>query len=214
MFGIAEVRKVSGLVCCNSREELLSKVCVCLLNKEKCGAVYGDVYHTDSKKFEGLVEAYYLRDGDYCAWIGRGLVEKLDVEMTELRAAAEKNNFESKIICIEDMIDGLLLYPAMGARGLKKSKTNMYVVTNEKNFRGAICAEEVKEFADFLNDDLYLLPSAIHEMIIVPCALAEAEALFKMVKEVNAGAAVAEDEYLIDALYKYSRITEKYERVM
>lgn len=84
----------------------------------------------------------------------------------------------------------------------------MYVLTNEKKQFGAACIlykNVLDDFADKMNNDLYILPSSIHEVIIVPAQLVENAAFLQdMVKEVNYSE-VAEEEILTDSIYYYDR---------
>ncbi|MBO5302479.1 MAG: hypothetical protein J6A92_00350 [Lachnospiraceae bacterium] len=86
----------------------------------------------------------------------------------------------------------------------------MYILTNKQKLFGASCIlyeNVLKEFANKVGQDLYILPSSLHEVILLP-ALEEynMEHLTKMVKEVNASQ-VQEEEILADHAYYYSRET-------
>jgi len=87
----------------------------------------------------------------------------------------------------------------------------MYVLTNESKTHGAsvMCFEKkLKIVADKLNDDLYILPSSIHEIIVVPAKGNEEERLTGMVREVNA-TQVDTEEQLSDHIYYYDRAANK-----
>ena len=55
-----------------------------------------------------------------------------------------------------------------------------------------------------MDDDLYVLPSSVHEVIVVPASLSAAGDLGEMVRSVNKEV-VSEIEYLSDHPYYYSR---------
>lgn len=89
-----------------------------------------------------------------------------------------------------------------------KDRFPMYVLTNcEKKF-GAACMvyENVLEmFAQQHNSDIYIIPSSIHELILIPCTAGMEKAYIQdMVKEVNA-TQVPKEEILSDEIYLYSR---------
>ncbi len=92
--------------------------------------------------------------------------------------------------------------------------TPMYVLTNTHRTHGAACilyADVLKDFAQALNDNLYILPSSIHEIIMVPASLAgKASQLREMVVEINA-TQVQEEEVLSDSVYFFDRFTGKVE---
>ena len=60
-------------------------------------------------------------------------------------------------------------------------------------------------FAQKLGKDLYILPSSIHEVILLPkLPIFEKNELVNMVREVNTEG-VAADEILSDNVYEYNR---------
>lgn len=82
----------------------------------------------------------------------------------------------------------------------------MYVLTNQQRFLGACCIlydNVLKDIAQHLNCDLYILPSSIHEVIIVPATITESvHTLSQMVCEINQSE-VSEEEILSDHIYYY-----------
>lgn len=66
----------------------------------------------------------------------------------------------------------------------------------------------LKEFAEHLEDDLYLIPSSIHEFLVVPVGNGEGkdEAVLTMIRDIN-NTHVASNERLSYNLYKYHRDT-------
>ncbi len=92
----------------------------------------------------------------------------------------------------------------------------MKILSNEKKNQGAGCLlyEGVLEsMAREYNGDFYLLPSSIHETIVLPDNGAEsAESLRRMVYEVNRSQVLPE-EVLSDSLYYYSRERKRLEIV-
>ena len=60
----------------------------------------------------------------------------------------------------------------------------------------------LKEFAEEMGHDLYIIPSSIHETILLPMLGDDWEALSQMVKEVNA-TQLAPEEILSDHVYLY-----------
>ena len=86
--------------------------------------------------------------------------------------------------------------------------SDMYVLTNESKLNGAACILYENVFYDFaqkLGADLYILPSSVHEVILLPkLSMFEKDELVNMVKEVNTEG-VAADEVLSDHVYEYNR---------
>ena len=86
--------------------------------------------------------------------------------------------------------------------------SDMYVLTNETKINGAACIlydNVLYDFAQKLGKDLYILPSSIHEVILLPkLPIFEKNELVNMVREVNTEG-VAADEILSDNVYEYNR---------
>lgn len=88
------------------------------------------------------------------------------------------------------------------------NEMNMFVLTNENKFHGAICIlypDILKKLSEKLERDLYILPSSIHEVIIIPASdYHSPEELKNMVQEVN-NTQVSREEILSYEIYFYSR---------
>ncbi len=87
-------------------------------------------------------------------------------------------------------------------------ENEMYVLSNECGINGAsyiICKEILDGFCEKTGKEYYILPSSIHELILVPENLAEDKEMLKMfVKEVNK-TAVPPVDFLSDNVYFYGR---------
>lgn len=82
---------------------------------------------------------------------------------------------------------------------------NILTNTNRTNGAGVILYPNVlKEFAEEMGHDFYIIPSSIHETILLPMLGDDWEALSQMVKEVNA-TQLAPEEVLSDHVYEYRR---------
>lgn len=92
----------------------------------------------------------------------------------------------------------------------------MYVLTNQKSLYGAAAVLYrglVPELSEKLDTDLYLLPSSVHEFIIIPSEMGlKKEELVEMVRSVNAEQLPKED-FLSDYIYYYCRKKEKFQKL-
>lgn len=83
----------------------------------------------------------------------------------------------------------------------------MFILTNKNKVNGAselLDKRFMNSICDLLGCDFYILPSSIHECIIIPFTKEiTVHALKRMVREVNKNE-VAEDERLSDSIYTYS----------
>ena len=93
-------------------------------------------------------------------------------------------------------------------------QTQLYVMTNAYHNWGAagfFRTDLLKEFSEELKMDLYVLPSSIHEIILMPAdGNADKDYLKKMVETINEGC-VERKEWLSNQVYYYSREKEKVE---
>ena len=126
------------------------------------------------------------------------LYEYASINTSKLLPAGIKSMFDtlSEMVDMEDLPD---------------TDDFMYVLTNKEKLQGAstiLYPDVLKSFADRKNANLWLLPSSIHEWIIV-CddGNMNRETLSEMIQEVN-GSQLAVDEILSDHPYYYNRTTK------
>jgi len=95
-----------------------------------------------------------------------------------------------------------------------ENQTPMYVLSNTDRVHGAACilyGHLLEDFSKKINDNLYVLPSSVHEMIIIPASFAgKTSELKMMVEEINE-TQVEEEEVLSNSVYFFNRSTKKLE---
>lgn len=95
----------------------------------------------------------------------------------------------------------------------KKFECELYVLTNKYQNRGAIGmlrTDLLEKFADWSGGDLYILPSSIHEVLLLRDDEIAVDELRRMVRSVNRGV-VDEMDRLSDEVYHYQRGSGKLE---
>ena len=99
----------------------------------------------------------------------------------------------------------------------EKNRTPMYVLTNRQKLLGAACMiypHVIKDFAEKTGKDIYILPSSVHEVILLPYSEhISSQSLVEMVAEIN-GTQVEEYEVLADSVYYYRRSKDRIEQIM
>lgn len=84
----------------------------------------------------------------------------------------------------------------------------MYVMTSSDGVKGACCilySDKLGDFADKVDSDLVILPSSIHEVIILPKDESiEMDILKNMVNEINMGV-VSEEDRLSNNIFVFDR---------
>lgn len=85
----------------------------------------------------------------------------------------------------------------------------MRIITNSRRLYGAAVMAHPEYFgalSEKIGNDLYILPSSIHEVIVVPAEKMESDELRRMVMEVNKSE-LDKEEFLSDNVYRYIRKT-------
>lgn len=98
-----------------------------------------------------------------------------------------------------------------------RDNENMYVLSNNKGINGAgtiLYPNVLQELASKLNSDLYILPSSIHEVILLPARpRMSSRDLREMVIDVNSSQ-VAPEEVLSNEIYYYDLSTDEFHIVI
>lgn len=119
---------------------------------------------------------------------------------------------------MDDVIVEMLLHKGIEADGIRQDMENiqkempMYILSNQENYFGAsvICYPGVlKQIAEKTGTDLIVLPSSIHEVIVLPVSGREDyHEMNNMIQDINRDQ-VAKEEVLSDHFYYYNYSSEK-----
>ncbi len=96
-----------------------------------------------------------------------------------------------------------------------KVKDCIYLITNNLRIFGAavmLDTEILKGLSNKMEDDLYILPSSIHEFFVIPVTGEDETYLKQIVKEAN-DSVVSDQDFLSNSLYRFDRDTESVELV-
>ena len=196
-------------------EDIKNKIGLKLINTEKNREFLKTV---PSIPFLDLSIIFYVLIGANAEGIaGMNIINEhminWNVTVQDLWKCALKNSSEMFPAVLQTMTDvlkammetkkeGNLLVENTGERD------GMYVLSNQLKSYGASCIvyPDVPEvIGEILKRDYYIIPSSIHEIIIIPIySEMEPEELDDMICEVNS-AHVAEEEVLSDHCYRYIR---------
>lgn len=143
-------------------------------------------------------------------------MEAWGVTSDELYAVALKNTPELmgyRLCSIEEIVReiyGIRVDSLPDSGKPEKNTMPMYVLTNEHKFHGAGCilyGNLLKKIADKWGCDICIIPSSIHETILIPMsAVGNCEVTSQMVREVNQ-TQVSPEEILSDHVYQFNRET-------
>lgn len=114
---------------------------------------------------------------------------------------------KTKIIPMENVIASMLGEEMGNEDEIPKTECEMAVMTNQDKMYGAngfLRKDLLKKYSERIGKDLYILPSSVHELLVVPKFAVNVEELRRMVQEVNENE-VADEEILSYNVYEYSR---------
>lgn len=204
--------------------QCMSKIYYRLVNYEKNSSFLSKVpyvrYHDLAIVFYCLVEEQASGIQSFC--INSHLCEKWGMTAKELYDIAKINTQNMFPAKLSNLADVLTQYPNIGEFGdmertLQKicetdnadmeGPFSIYVLTNKIGVNGAaviLYPDVLRKIAESFQSDLYLLPSSIHEFLILPKKDFKTEELEAMVQEVNQTQVMSE-EVLSQRVYSYNR---------
>ena len=128
-------------------------------------------------ELEGLESFLYVRDriengGGYSAKVNKHMLKLVNLDADEAWERAKENSFaETEIQSLTSVLSDLGGMPYEVA-GMKSEFPELYIISNKCRFRGASAILDKKTLKSFAKehgvDELMVLPSSIHEMLILP----------------------------------------------
>ena len=201
-------------------ETVKSRIIFKLINTEKNRELLRDVpyipFHDLSIVFQCLVSEE--RFGNASILIHNVHLQLWKVNARELYERALENTPLLQGYELADMNTVLEEMKALGGIDDEEiedmqQEVPMYVLSNKSRINGASCIlykDILKDFATVVDKDLYVLPSSIHEVILLPSdGTQESEQLKEMVREINQSQ-VEKEEVLSDSVYYYRRSDDSF----
>jgi len=210
-------------------EEMKDCIIYRVVNYEKNKKLLSDIPH---RKYLDLAITYHClirndENGIGTIRITTEHMKQWKTEQREIELLAIKNTpklFPLSIRSMEEVIKAMLkdefmtdreddipeefLEQILNQNNSSQLHHKMYILSNKKGINGATCMlyeNAIRDFAFQNNSDLFILPSSIHEIILIPKEEnMNRETLVEMVKDVNC-TQVAPDEVLSDQVYIFSR---------
>lgn len=201
-------------------ETVRSRIIFKLINTEKNRELLRDVpyipFHDLSIVFQCLVSEE--RFGNASILIHNVHLQLWKINARELYECALENTPLLQGYELADMNTVLEEMKALGGIDDEEiedmqQEVPMYVLSNKSRINGASCIlykDILKDFAMVVDKDLYVLPSSIHEVILLPSdGTQESEQLKEMVREINQSQ-VEKEEVLSDSVYYYRRSDDSF----
>lgn len=163
-------------------------------------------------------------DGRASILVNNDLIERMGVTHEQLRADALENSPEIRPVVIQGMNEvmkemmGLEAYEMFGIPDDTEEMMFIATVPDKNSGAGVLAYQDfMDQAAEKIGGDFYVIPSSIHEILLVPDnGEVHAEGLKEMVQEVNA-TEVSPEEKLSDNVYHYDskehifELAEKFE---
>lgn len=199
-------------------EKVRDRICYRLIGRRGNGELLEEVPHIEF--LDLAICFYYAYRGEA---LGEGMIlihhshaGMWGISARELFGLAESNTprlFPWECSSLEDILAGTAdQSPECGDACGEPEGMPMCVLSNRKRIHGAACMlypRVLEDMAERLQSGFYILPSSIHEVILLTCPQGDRTAeLRRMIREVN-GTQVAPEEILSDNLYYYDFIEKK-----
>lgn len=166
------------------------------------------------------VKLFETEQGTGSVAVTPGLLENWGITKEQLhKDALAAGLSQTPMLCSMDNMVGSLLFgeepvnllEQKDGGDMEEPETPMYCLTNAGKMNGAslILNEEVmKSVGEVLGDDLYILPSSVHEVMLVPVSSQiELSQLQNMVAEINGSGEVPAEEILSNKVQYFDRST-------
>ncbi len=205
-------------------EHFKDNVIMCLINTEQNRELLENVPH---REFHDLSVIYWwvvesVPDGIGSVIVSGNTAERVGMAEEELFRCAVENSrrmYPMTVTCMGNLFGGIpegIDIPSEAREEMEmagRTAGKMWIISNSVGINGAtsmLYEENLHQLAEKLGDDLFILPSSIHEVIAVPAEMAEKNLtnLLKMVEEVNMGS-VKLEERLSNSVYLYDRNARK-----
>lgn len=159
---------------------------------------------------------FYMEEGEDCRkniyLFNNEQMGQYEVTKEELRTWAMENTPRLLPVSFHSIREVLREFQLGDEAEKKADQVPMYVLTNVRMLFGAACLfypSVLASIANAVQDDLYILPSSVHECIILPASdTYTRDELEKIVCEVNV-TQVPEQEILSDCVYFYQKHAKK-----
>lgn len=195
-------------------ENAKKHIMLSLVNKEKNKKLLEICPHIDVYDMAAIPRWHISEDESFL--VDKNIMQTLKMTREELIMVAKRNTESANYTCREmtDVMREIMLKNGIGQETVNEilpmCQTPFFVITNENYFDGS-CAILSNTFMQKVSEklgceELYILPSSRHEMLVVnPNLPLEPQDLKAMVVEVNGDLkAIKTEDFLSNSVYKYN----------
>lgn len=144
-------------------------------------------------------------NGVFSSIINNNAAKVIGISEQELFEFASENTQRMYPVEVQDMNE--MMRELFAADGMPEEvidsmleemqpNSGMFVITNSRRVNGAVSmlyVDKLDELAEKLGEDLYIIPSSIHEVLAIPVSMMEPEMLKDMVYTINMNQVALED---------------------
>jgi hypothetical protein len=188
-----------------------------LVNTEKNRGLLEDVPHVEFLDLSIVFQCIVSKNEDSIAsiLIHNAHMKLWNISLEEVYRTARDNTqrlLGYEITNMNDILEEILDGDEDLSMKELSEETLMYVITNKNRVDGAACIiypDLLSDFALSLDSGFYVIPSSIHEVIIVPAEdMSEADDIKSMIREIN-DTQVKMEEILSYSLYYFDKYENK-----
>ena len=161
-------------------------------------------YERNKKLLESVPHIKFLDLAFVFRWIVRkddnGIANAFGLTAEELFKVAKENTRRILPPKVESLTSTIKKLAPTEAIASNEDIVPVYILSNEAAIEGAACivyTDILEQLKEKLGENIYLIPSSINEMLVVPQSFAKPDRVRNMVREVNF-TTVADDEQLSD----------------
>lgn len=218
--GVLEVAMAKGVECAKAvdLENAGDRVIFQLINTEQNKELLAGMPHREWQDLSIIYRVFVSADkeGIMSSMITNSMAESMgytENELFQLAAVNTKRIFEPTVSPMEDVLIDMLRKEGMSEEFIGMiiedvpEESKMYIISNDVRINGAISMlyeDMLHDLAEKLGNDLYILPSSVHETIAVSAKQGDAERLAAIVEDINMTRVELKDR-LSNQVYLYDK---------
>lgn len=193
--------------------EVRHRIVYKLINTQQNQELLKDVPHIDFHDLSIVFQFLITEEcfGSATILIHNAHLKLWNVSVTELYKTARQNTpvlSKYEIKSMHEVLQELSCRDDRTPAEEGRTQLPLYVLSNKSRVHGAACIlypDLLRDFAEAMRQDIYIIPSSVHEVLLLPAdGMQEAAHIKEMIQEVN-DTQVKTEEVLSYSVYFYAR---------
>ncbi|MGI6072706.1 MAG: DUF5688 family protein [Lachnospiraceae bacterium] len=189
-------------------ENVSDKICCRLVNTRYNSKL---LQRIPSISFLDLSVVFYImiesKKGCSILTVDNNLLQEWDKKTSDLIHLATENTKRLNGKCVRTISEIMETEAGFGKLGCPRDFPEVYVVGSKTGCNGAIYMLDLKmmeEYASRFEDDVLIIPSSVHEILVAPLGSMKRESVDSMIRDVNE-TVLSKEEHLSGHAYVYFR---------